>query len=78
MSFYCKNAYFVFGVPDSSCYSDPASRSTPHLRINGNPHQVVTLRLRNHTMLGSKREEGSRSLFQGIWASLSTVSALHS
>lgn len=76
MSFYCRNAYFVFGVPNSSCYSDPASRSTPRLRINENPRQVVTLRLRNHTMLRSKREEGSegtRSLFQGIWASLSTL-----
>lgn len=76
MSFYCRNAYFVLGVPNSSYYSDPASWSTPCLRINENPHQVVTSRLRNHTMLRGKREEGSkgrRSLFQGIWTPLSTI-----
>lgn len=60
MSFYCRNAYFVLGVPNSSSYSDPASRSTPRLRINKNPQQVVTLNLRNHTRLGAKEQREAR------------------
>lgn len=62
MSFYCRNAYFVLGVPNSSYYSDPASRSVPRLRINANPHQAVALRLRNHTQktIEEQKRRGKR------------------
>lgn len=60
MSFYCRNAYFILGVPNSPYYSDPASRRTPCLRINENPHQVVTLRLRNHTTVRGKEQRGEK------------------
>lgn len=60
MSFYCRNAYFVLGVPNSSYYSDPASRSTPHLRIAENPHQAVILTQVEEPHHGEEQKRGGK------------------
>lgn len=60
MSFYCRNAYFVLGVPNSSYYSDPASRSTPRLRINENPHQLWLSGWETTPCWGAKEKRGAR------------------
>lgn len=80
MSFYCRNAYFVLGVPNSSYYSDPASQSTPRLRINENPHQLWLSGWETTPCWGAKRrgEQGEQVSFPGHLGSIEHCpAALH-